>query len=94
MLRTELLRQPLTSFNWSTEKAGKRCQYLPPAGEEVAMLDFRDQILVCVDRKGFSGVLNLKFRQCRKISRISLRLVDLEIFARISDRGRLLLRQR
>ncbi|KAJ2935178.1 hypothetical protein H1R20_g1973, partial [Candolleomyces eurysporus] len=27
------------------EKAGKRCQYLPPAGEEVAMLDFRDQIL-------------------------------------------------
>ncbi|RXW24469.1 hypothetical protein EST38_g1370 [Candolleomyces aberdarensis] len=28
------------------EKAGKRCQYLPPAGEEVAMLDFRDQILV------------------------------------------------
>ncbi|KAF6757547.1 helicase C-terminal domain-containing protein [Ephemerocybe angulata] len=27
------------------EKAGKRCQYLPPPGEEVAMIDFRDQIL-------------------------------------------------
>lgn len=27
------------------EKAGKRCQYLPPPGEEIAMTDFRDQIL-------------------------------------------------
>ncbi|KAF8908999.1 helicase C-terminal domain-containing protein [Gymnopilus junonius] len=27
------------------EKAGKRCQYLPPIGEEEKMLDFRDQIL-------------------------------------------------
>ncbi|KAH9480540.1 ATP-dependent DNA helicase CHL1 [Psilocybe cubensis] len=27
------------------EKEGKRCQYLPPIGEEHRMLDFRDQIL-------------------------------------------------
>ncbi|KAF8967073.1 helicase C-terminal domain-containing protein [Flammula alnicola] len=27
------------------EKEGKRCQYLPPIGEEDKMLDFRDQIL-------------------------------------------------
>ena len=27
------------------EKEDKRCPYLPPPGEEVAMLDFRDQIL-------------------------------------------------
>ncbi|KAJ7163289.1 helicase C-terminal domain-containing protein [Mycena filopes] len=27
------------------EKADKRCQYLPPIGEDTSMLDFRDQIL-------------------------------------------------
>lgn len=28
------------------EKEGRRCQYLPPVGEEEKMLDFRDQVLV------------------------------------------------
>ena len=28
------------------EKEGRRCQYLPPIGEEEKMLDFRDQVLV------------------------------------------------
>lgn len=41
----KLFRIFLTNHSFS-EKDGKRCQYLPPIGEEEKMLDFRDQILV------------------------------------------------
>lgn len=37
-----LLRTYPDSFS---EKEGKRCQHLPQLGEEIAMIDFRDQIL-------------------------------------------------
>ena len=29
-----------------TEKGDRRCEYLPPADDEVRMMDFRDQVLV------------------------------------------------
>ncbi|KAG2010120.1 CHL1 helicase [Coprinopsis cinerea AmutBmut pab1-1] len=34
-----------TGLKYIEEKSDKRCPHLPPPGEEVAMLDFRDQIL-------------------------------------------------
>lgn len=36
------------------EKDEKRCHYLPPVGEDEKMLNFRDQILVCMLELGIS----------------------------------------
>jgi hypothetical protein len=36
----------LTIVDMLTGKQNKRCQYLPPVGDDMRMLDLRDQILV------------------------------------------------
>lgn len=40
-----------------TESDEKRCPYLPPIGDEGRILDFRDQILVCMSSWGTNYVI-------------------------------------